>query len=293
MFVSIRDCLLLDEAFGRPVDGLRRLGLDAIELELRRDYSVFLLDERRRVVLASDSDAVAYRAHLDGLGVRACALLTACDWCQAGFEENVAWVERAVQLAHLLGAKAIRIDTVLSHERELDVGRRVMLFVNGLSVVLERTRDVPVQLGIENHGVQGNDLAFLLGILDRIDSARLGYTLDVGNFYWSGYPLAEVYGILRLLARYTVHTHFKNIRYPVEMRERDREAGWEYAKHVCPLDEGDIDLVQVVRLLAAAGYRGDLCIEDESLGRCASPAERVAVLERDVQHLRAALTTAR
>jgi len=141
-------------------------------------------------------------------------------------------------------------------------------------------------MGIENHGFQGNNLAFQLNVYKAVGSDRLGSTMDTGNFYWRGYPLSEVYGILRILGPYTKHTHLKNINYPEETRETMREAGWEYDTYVSPLDEGDIDHAKVLRILADAGYDGDVCIEDESLGHYKSAEERIAVLERDVAHVK-------
>jgi len=104
-------------------------------------------------------------------------------------------------------------------------------------------------MGIENHGFQGNNLAFQLSVYKQVGSKRLGSTLDTGNFYWRGYPLSEVYGILEIMAPYAKHTHLKNIKYPEELREKTREAGWEYEKYVAPLDEGDIDHALVLRFL--------------------------------------------
>ena len=127
----------------------------------------------------------------------------------------------------------------------------------------------------------------------QVGSDRLGSTLDTGNFYWRGYPLSEVYGILRVLAPYSKHTHVKNINYPEDKREMVREAGWEYTTYFSPLDEGDIDIAKVVKMLVDAGYTGDICIEDESIGKCKSPEERVAVLERDVAHIRKIIEDAR
>ena len=120
----------------------------------------------------------------------------------------------------------------------------------------------------------------------KVGSERLGSTMDTGNFYWRGYPLSEVYGILRILAPYTKHTHLKNIKYPEEVREETREAGWEYGQFVSPLDEGDIDHSVVLEILARAGYTGDICIEDESMHHY-SPEEQIQVMERDVAHVKA------
>jgi sugar phosphate isomerase/epimerase len=174
----------------------------------------------------------------------------------------------------------------MRRERELDFGERVELFASNLKAVLDRTAGSKVTMGIENHGYQGNNLAFQLNVYKSVGSDRLGSTMDTGNFYWRGYPLSEVYGILRILAPYAKHTHLKNIRYPEDQREIMREGGWGYEQYVAPLDEGDIDHAKVVQILADAGYAGDICIEDESLGHYKTPEERIAVLERDVAHVK-------
>jgi sugar phosphate isomerase/epimerase len=274
------------DEFATPVEGLRHLGVDAVELELSHDFNVRTMDSKESIVLASDSDAAAYRKHLEGLGVRPVAFLTACDFSAGDLESNIRWVARAIEIADRIGMPAVRIDSAMHRERELDFGARVDLFARGLGGALERTRGSRVALGIENHGYQGNNLAFQLNVYKAVGSDRLGSTMDTGNFYWRGYPLSEVYGILTILAPYTKHTHLKNIKYPEDQREVMREGGWEYDKYVAPLDEGDIDHAKVVRLLAQAGYQGDLCLEDESLGHYAPGAERLAVLERDIAHIK-------
>lgn len=285
MYVSIRDCLLVED-FQTPAAGLKELGVESVEVELTRDFEVRAFDSKERLRLETDADAEAYGRRLRELGIHPCSFLTARDFSAGEVEEHTAWVARAIELASLLGMTNIRIDSAMSRERELDFETRVDLLATGLSSALSRTSGLSVALGIENHGFQGNSLAFLLNVFHRVGSDRIGSTLDTGNFYWRGYPLSEVYGILRLLAPYAKHTHLKNIRYPEDRREVMREAGWEYGKYVCPLDEGDIDHARVLRMLHDAGYDGDLCIEDESLGRYKTREERVAVLQRDVRHVR-------
>ncbi len=292
MYCSVRDNLLLDN-FPTPLDGIQHLGVPAVEIELTPDFQVNAMDSREKLVLVSDTDAEAYRKHLDGLGIEPCSLLTYRDFSVGDSTENAQWVARALELASVLEMDNIRIDSAMSRERELSFGERVRLFSEGLDGALERTAGLSVVMGIENHGFQGNNLAFQLNVFRTVGSKRLGGTMDTGNFYWRGYPLSEVYGILTLLAPYTKHTHLKNIRYPEEVREQTREAGWEYMTYVSPLDEGDIDHARVLRLLAEAGYRGDVCIEDESLHHFAEGDKRIQVLERDVAHVKgliAALT---
>lgn len=286
MYISVRDWLVSHGEFASPIEGMRHLGVDGVEVELREDFSVPAMDSTKRLTLKSDSDAKAYKKHLDGLGVRACCFLTARDFSAGDAQSNIAWVARAIELADTLAMPSIRIDSAMRKERELDFGTRVELFAQGLRGALERTAGSKVALGIENHGFQGNNLAFQLNVYKAVGSERLGSTMDTGNFYWRGYPLSEVYGILNILAPYTKHTHLKNIQYPAEVRETMREAGWEYGTYVAPLDEGDIDHAKVLRMLADAGYEGDICIEDESLGKFSTPQERIAVMERDVAHVR-------
>ena len=104
-------------------------------------------------------------------------------------------------------------------------------------------------------------------------------TLDVGNFYWSGKPINEVYNILEHFAPLTKHTHIKNIGYPADMRDSQRPLGYEYGKYVCPIPEGDLDIVKIVGFLKKVRYQNDLCIEDESLGKYDVPTRQRHVKE--------------
>ncbi len=284
MYVSIRDCMVMGEEFATPAEGLKHLGVEAVEIALSQDFEVGAMDSNEKITLASDSDAKAYKEHLDGLGIVPCCFLTANDFSVGDLEASIAWEARAIELAHAISMPCVRIDAAMSRERDLDFEERVQLFSDGLGGALERTAGSPVTLGIENHGYQGNNLAFQLNVYKTVGSDRLGATMDTGNFYWRGYPLSEVYGILTILAPHAKHTHLKNIKYPEDTRETTRECGWEYEKYVAPLEEGDIDHAKVIRILAAAGYDGDVCIEDESMGHYKPGAERIAVMERDVAH---------
>jgi sugar phosphate isomerase/epimerase len=76
----------------------------------------------------------------------------------------------------------------------------------------------------------------------------------------------------------------KNINYPMEMANQRRPIGWEYGRYRCPLDEGNIDLSRVVRILREAGYQRDLCIENESLNRYPE-SQRLEIIRRDIRAL--------
>ena len=292
MYCSVRDCMVAIDEFASPVEGMRHLGVDAVEIALSDNLEVYAMDSKATLKLASDADARAYRKHLDALGIRPTSFLTACDFSVGDMASNAAWIARSIELADILGMPAVRIDSAMHRERELDFETRVEIFARGLGEALERTKGSKVALGIENHGYQGNNLAFQLNVYKSVGADRLGSTMDTGNFYWRGYPLSEVYGILRILAPYAKHTHLKNIKYPKDRREVMREGGWKYDEYVAPIAEGDIDHCKVVRILAEAGYHGDICLEDESLGHFHPGEARVKVLEQDIAYIKSAIAAA-
>ncbi len=288
MYISIRDGIVMHGKYPSLLEGLRQLGVEAVELDYGRDRSVMSLTgdgPRASFVLDSPAAVQRYRDHLAAHGVRGSAFLLGTDFNSADFDGQVEWVASAVRAAHALGMAAIRVDANMTGQRELPFEQRVTQYVKGIKAVLERTADVPTALGVENHGLQGNDPAFLDSLFERVGSERFGMTLDTGNFYWAGHPLDRVYQILEHLAPRCKHTHCKNIKYPPELRNQQRELGWGYREYRAPLYEGDIDHRRVAGILRQAGYQGDLCIEDESLGHY-SEAEQREVLRRDVEHFR-------
>jgi sugar phosphate isomerase/epimerase len=268
MLVSVRDEMLMTGGYASIAEGLKDVGLSAIEMAVSRDSSVRAIiptADKPRMFLNSDEDVDALAEQLASTKTRVTSLLIPNNFGAKELDTEVAWVIRNVQMAGKLGANAVRIDSAMEGGRQLPVKTRQEIFSRCVKKIISETSGV--DLGIENHGVEGNDPEFLLGLIHMVGSKRLGITMDMGNFYWAGYPIDELYTILQRLAPYAKHTHVKNIAYPAEMRNTRRQAGYEYGKYVCPIAEGDIDLKRVIGFLKAAGYRRDLCIEDESLGR--------------------------
>jgi len=177
----------------------------------------------------------------------------------------------------------VRIDTATANRTLADEQVREN-FIRRIGQVLQQTAGSPVGYGIENHGHISNNPQFLDGVFAAVGDPRLGMTLDTGNFYWYGMPLSELYRTLEHFAPRAKHTHIKNINYPPEMAEQRRPVGYEYGKYCCPLDEGNINIGRVVRILKNAGYRADLCIENEALGKY-SEDQRHGVLKRDAAAL--------
>jgi sugar phosphate isomerase/epimerase len=293
MDVAIRDATLA-EAGGRGVfESIRDLGVSAVEIDVRQDFSIpFVRRGDGASYWVRDQRVTSeLKGRLSDEGVRVSALLVSTDFASSQAEAHVDWAVRAVHAAAELGAPVVRIDP-LARDKSLGVGEVLVAFSRHVYTVLQRTRGVPVDLGVENHGPMGNDPIFLDHVLAAArDDPRLGLTLDTGNFYWFGHPLAEVYRLIQRFAPKAKHTHVKNINYPRELAEQRRPVGLDYRTFCCPLDEGNLDVKRVVALLKVGGYDRDLCVENEALGKYA-PEQRPGVLQRDVRALREAVDAA-
>ena len=285
MYVSIREDILKAAGYGSIAAGLKDLGLDSVEAEFFRDYTIYAPGSWEKLQLTGDNAAPVIAGAFGSAEIKICAFLLHNNFNCADQIGEINWVIDVVKTADKLEIPAIRIDAITKGEREESFEIRINRFVECMKKILSETKGSRVQLGIENHGVQGNDPAFLRQVIKRVGDERLGVNMDTGNFYWYGNPINKVYEILESVAKYTKHTHIKNICYPEETRNQQREIGWEYGEYVSPIYEGDIDHGRVIRILKEVGYDGPLTIEDESLGKF-EPAARKEVLKKDVNYLK-------
>ena len=291
MFLAVRDVVLFQAGYPNLLEGLRDLGLDAVELALSRDRSLLLPEsplhgERRR--MTHEADALAFAAVLRDARIRVPALMVASNFNAEDVDAEVEWVAAALQVAGPLGARVVRVDAAMTGQKELPLNRRVRAFTEVVTRTLAATEGVSAILAVETHGSQGTDPEWLQQVLDAVASPRLAVALDPANYYLAGQSLDEVYALVTRLAPRVVHTHCKNLSFLPAARNAPRVAGWGYGDHVCPLPDGDIDFHRVARALYDAGYHGALCLEEEALGKFPDAARR-DVLRRDVDYMRAAL----
>ncbi len=197
-------------------------------------------------------------------------------------EQELQCAARLVKAAQELGVRAIRID-VWPHRLKED--EFFPFAVDACKRLCQTADGTNVRFGIENHGKVTNNPEFLQKLFDAVGSPRLGLTLDCANFYWYGHTLSRLYSIYEQFAPRVFHTHCKNIKFPAEKRETQRPMGWEYEKYNCPIYEGDIDFKRLIQILRKGGYEGDLCVEDESLGKYAK-AEQAEILRKETAMLK-------
>ena len=282
LLVTLRDTHLGEVGEKDCWAAIHAVGADGVEVVLDDDLGAPRLHHPQKKYSLADKPG---RSLLDDDSRNAKVKLTAL--CIANrFDERpdfeVEWTSRAARAAKALGIPAVRIDIV---PRKLQGEEFFKLIVRLLAKILDATEETGVALAIENHGNTTNRPEFLEKLFQEVPSKRLGLTLDTGNFYWFGNPLSEVYTIYEKFASRAHHTHLKSIHYPEERREERRPMGWEYGKYNSPLYEGDIDFRRVLKLLRKAGYKNDLCIENESLSKFPA-AQRREVLAKEVRYLR-------
>ncbi len=281
--VACRDASLRGVNETDTAAAMAAVGVEGVELTVEMDGKCPMLFGGGKAYSIATPDGVkALRDALwpHGRKVSAFCLHNAFDQRR---EEELDLVARTSRTAAELGVPAIRLDVVPRKIKDRDEFLRFAVDI--ARKILDATKDLPVRFGVENHGGTTNRPEFLRAMFDAVGDKRFGLTLDTGNFYWFGHPLSKLYDIYAEFAPWACHTHCKSIRYPEAEREKQRAMGWEYEKYFCPIDEGDIDFGRVARILRQADYRGDLCIENESLHKVPKEQHR-DILRREADLLR-------
>ena len=280
--VTTRDAMLQHTGIANCWDAMREVGAEGVEATIGEDLSLpglFHPNETYSAATPAGIERILADAEAAGQKITALCMFNR-------FEERpdfeVAWCRRVARVAGSLGVPVVRIDVV---PQRMDRKQFLAHSIAVLKRTLAATEPTGVKFGIENHGNTSNDPAFLAPLFDGVGSDRLGLTLDTGNFYWYGHPLSHVYEIYERFAGRAFHTHCKSIAYPADQREKQRPMGWRYGDFHGPIHEGDVDFARVVAILRKADYAGDLCVEDESLGKL-PPAEAARVLKQEIELLR-------
>ncbi|MCM8809109.1 MAG: sugar phosphate isomerase/epimerase [Candidatus Omnitrophica bacterium] len=144
----------------------------------------------------------------------------------------------------------IRIDGGWPKE-EVDSKNYKNLIIEGIKRSVEIAEKENVYLALDNHGLLTNDYEFQLEIFNKINSKFLGANLDTMNYRWYGYPVEKLIEIYKLIAPYALHTHIKD---GVGSREN-------YVGKV--LGQGEVPIVDAIKILKDNNYKGVLCIEYE------------------------------
>ncbi|MCC6356584.1 MAG: sugar phosphate isomerase/epimerase [Verrucomicrobiae bacterium] len=282
--VACRDAHLKETGQPDCWAALRFLGIGGLEVDVKEDMSCPSMHHpTKKYSLASDDGIGEFARDLEAAGASVTAFCMH-NHLDERLEEEVAWTGRLVAAAERLKVGVIRIDVV---PRKVPVAEFLPFAIGACKRLCDVAAGTAVRFGVENHGKITNDPAFLDALFNGVGSERLGLTFDAMNFYWFGHPLDELYGIYERFASRALHTHCKNLRYPEDKRNVRREMGFGYRDHAAPVYDGDIDYRRVAAILRKAGYRGDLCLENECLAlRKVPEMERAEVLRREIALLK-------
>jgi sugar phosphate isomerase/epimerase len=280
--VACRDNLL--KQTGKPdcFSAMKALGVKGAEVEVDIDMhcpSLYGPDKSYSLATAADVQALKDKLNENKLVITSFLMHNRLD---ERLDQELEWARKLVKAAQALDVKVIRIDVV---PRRTKVDEFLPFAIKACKQLCDITEGTDVRYGIENHSSITNDPVFLQHLFDGVGSSHLGLTLDTANFYWYGHPLKNLYAIFERFAPKAFHTHCKSIRYPEDKKNVQRPKGWEYGKYCSPIYEGDIDFQRVAAILRRAGYKGDLCLEDESLSKFPED-ERTGVIKKEIALLK-------
>jgi sugar phosphate isomerase/epimerase len=112
-----------------------------------------------------------------------------------------------------------------------------------------------IKLAAENHG--DYTAKEMMWLVEAVGSPYFGVNFDTGNFLRL---LDDPVAAMEKLAKYVFATHIKDLR----VRQGVSPAEWFFFSST-PIGEGLVDVGQIVRLLAEAGYDGLLAVEIDHL----------------------------
>lgn len=184
------------------------------------------------------------------------------------FNEQVAMLKRHVDVVHGLGIKLMRHDvasrpvpqtSIFQFEKDLD------RMVEGVRQVADYAAGFGITTSVENHGffVQASDRVQRL--IHEVDRENFKTTLDVGNFMCADED--SVVSVKKNLP-YASMVHLKD--FYLRPSYRNPGEGWfktasgNYLRGAI-VGQGDIDMVEVIRVVKQSGYNGYISIEFEGM----------------------------
>ncbi|HOA75347.1 MAG TPA: TIM barrel protein [Phycisphaerae bacterium] len=282
--VTIRDPYLRDIGEDTVWAAAKSVGITRLECVLDENLACPYLLEKGAAPYRIDTEEnrkiLARKLESEGMSIGCFAMVVRLA-TPVDEQRAAEWIVRAAKAAPGVGCRHIMLPVAIvdekgekvSDERFVTVGRR---FVRALDRIAAETG---VQLMLENLGHYWNRPEILLPVLRESEPDRVGLLHDVCNMYWFGHPLDKLYSLTQEVAPFVRCVHVKSVKYPTDRRNQQRSPGWEYIKYAEPVPTGDIDFGRILAIYARAGYVGDLCIEDDSLGKFDAAGKKKAIAD--------------
>ena len=246
-----------------PVDEFiakaRELGFDGVMLMAKRPH-LSILDYGPR-------ERSALRSRLEQHGMT--------DLCIAGYcnltadlehgdipqrEIQVHYIVELARLARDLGGKLVRVFTGYENPA-FDLTRQWRLIVESLREAAQRSADLGVTIGVQNHHDVGVGSEALHDLIVAVDQPNCRALFDAWAPALQGEDLASAATLLGgLTAHTTVADYQLRPRYKYQPNLVNYEKQTPYAQAV-PMGEGFIDYPAFFKSLRAAGFNGSIAYE--------------------------------
>lgn len=192
---------------------------------------------------------------------------------EKGLDAEVERVCRKVDIAKILGAKKLRHDAAwrIPEDKKKFTGFEQILpaLIEGCKRVTEYAETQGIETMIENHGFLCQDSARNEKIITGVGNENFGALVDIGNFSCADEENNKAVGIM---APYAKHIHAKDFFIRKDNgfdpgRGFFRSRGGNYLRGTI-IGQGDVPVLQCLRLIKESGYDGYVSVEFEGMEPC-------------------------
>lgn len=188
---------------------------------------------------------------------------------QDAYEQEIARVQREVDIAHRLGVKLMRHDVASSPDVSIaNFNAHLEQLANACRRIAEYAASYGITTSVENHGffIQQSDR--VQALIHAVGLPNFKTTLDIGNFLCADeQPIAAVKNNLP----YASIVHIKDFyvrpagQYPGE--GFFTSTAGQYLRGAVA-GQGDLPMRDIIKMIKSSGYDGYLSLEFEGLEDC-------------------------
>lgn len=188
---------------------------------------------------------------------------------QDAYEQEIARVQREVDIAHRLGVKLMRHDVASSPDVSIaNFNAHLEQLANACRRIAEYAASYGITTSVENHGffIQQSDR--VQALIHAVGLPNFKTTLDIGNFLCADeQPIAAVKNNLP----YASIVHIKDFyvrpagQYPGE--GFFTSTAGQYLRGAVA-GQGDLPMREIIKMIKSSGYDGYLSLEFEGLEDC-------------------------
>lgn len=234
-------------AFGDEIDDEL-----SVQLEVLRKLEVGWLELRgvwgKNVLALSDAEVARVKQDCAaaGIGISAIGSPVGKSPITDAWDAEAANLGRIIAIAKMLNVGLIRVFSFFP-DADATAESNLAESATRLRAMVAMAESADIQLVLENErGIVGDTVAACADLLARVDSPRLGFAWDPGNFVHVGEPHAVDDG-WAALGPVTRHVHVKDLV--------------AATGEIVPAGEGDGQMGELLRRLADRGYDGMLALE--------------------------------